>query len=221
MASSEKRIVHRRLSRRLSKPIQSAARKHACQIGEITLAWNLLQDGLFVLFWAIASDQRHGELSKAQAVWHSHRNDKAQRDLLLAVALSDSDLPKKLQMNLKWLVDRTNELASQRNDAIHTPVKFANFQDGLVIPIPQAFSGRKQAVQRMQQLPLAGTWRAIRGDLLVLADFCNAIYSQIVVSGFEGTPWPGKPKLQTVLAKQKPMRKRAKREKRTSTQVPA
>ena len=164
-----------------------------------------------MLFWAITSDRRHAEHAKAQAIWHSHRSDKAQRDMLLAVALSDGQLPKKFQANVKWLVERANELAIQRNDAIHTPVKFANFQGGLVVPIPQAISGRKQAVERMQQLPLAGTWRAVRGDLLILADFCNAIYSQIVVSGFDGIPWPSQPKLKTLSVKQRPVRKRAKR----------
>jgi len=190
-------IARRRLSRRLHKTIQSAARRHARQIGEIVLAWNLLQDTLFVLFWVVVTHSRHEEHEKALAIWHSFQNDKSQRDMLLATARADKRLPKKLLAHLKWIVDRSTDLSVARNIAVHTPVKFASIQGVGVIPIPDAMSGRKQAVAKLRDAPLAATWRRTRGDLIVLADFCSAIYSHIVATGLAG-PWPHRPSLLSV-----------------------
>jgi hypothetical protein len=212
-------IAKGRLSRRLHKPIQSAARKHARQIGEIALAWNLLQDALFVLFWVVATQSRHEEHSKAHAIWHSFQSDKAQRDMLLATARADQRIPKKLLDHIKWVVECTGKLAPFRNDAIHTPVKFAVFQGGKVVPIPQALSGRIQAVERLKALPLAATWRIVRGDILVLANFCGAIYAHVVVTGLAG-PWPSRPPLRAIPRKARVSSKKARRRRPAKRQHP-
>jgi len=209
------RTAKRKLSRRVPKLIQSSARKHARQIGEIALAWNALQDALFVLFWAIATENRYEDYHKAHAIWHTLQSDRLQRELLMAVANANLNLPKRLVGHLKWVVERTAKLSEFRNDAIHTPVRFVPLTSGQAIPIPAEISARKQAVERLRQTPTAQTWRRVRGDLIVLADFCNAIYGHIVVSGLS-TTWPDRPRLLTITSKARKRRKSILRERKLS-----
>jgi hypothetical protein len=197
----------RRLSRRIPKSIQFAVRKHARQIGEIALAWNALQDALFVIFWTTATENRDDDYSIAYAIWHTFQSDRSQRELLMAVATANAKLPKGLVGHLKWAVDRASELSTFRNDAVHTPVRFIPISGGQPIPIPDEISARKQAVERLRRNPTARTWRLVRGDLIVLADFCNAIYGNIVVSGLS-TTWPDRPRLLALPSKVRKRRKK-------------
>src|ERR1700730_1437214 len=129
--------IKRRLSRRIHKSVQSGARKYARQMGEIALAWNALQDGLFILFWIVSTNRRQQEYPIAHAIWHSFQSDKAQREMLLAVASANPLLPRKLVDHLKWLVKLTTDLSAYRNAVLHTPVKFAAGISGYVEAIPQ------------------------------------------------------------------------------------
>jgi len=61
----------------------------------------------------------------ALAIWYSTKSDRAQRDMLRAAFTGATprrwkELPKALD-DLKWLVDRVDEVAEERNNAIHAP----------------------------------------------------------------------------------------------------
>jgi|SRR5712691_2980420 len=206
------------LSRRIPKEIQAAARKHARHIGEIVLAWTALQDSLFCLFWIVSTDHRYEDYPKSYAIWHMFQSDKSQRNMILEVARANTKLPKKLLAHIKWAVARTEDLSSFRNDAVHTPIKIRPYSSSptVLVPMPNPVSARKTAVERLMKKPTAKVWHSVRGDLVILAKFCDAIYSRIVVAGFSG-PWPNRPHLQNV---PRSSRKRRKNIGRGTTMLP-
>lgn len=190
MPNTPTQITKHNLSRRIPKEFQSAARKHARQIGEVALAWNHLQDALFNLFWVFTTEgtqkNKRDRWPISHAIWHSFQSDKAQREMLLVVVKADARVPQKLRGQIKWIVDHTKKLGTFRNDAVHTPIKFALWPSGDVDTLPQAASGRTSAIERLIKAPLSGTWRRTRGDLVILAAFCHEISSPVLA----GRPFP-------------------------------
>jgi hypothetical protein len=181
-------VARRKLSRRRPKEFRVAAGKHARQIGEIALAWNALQHSFFVLFYKILNDY-----PRAHAIWHSLKSDRAQREMLLSVAIVSDRLPKSLIGHLAWAVRSATKLSEFRNIVIHTPVMYLD-SSGRVLTVPNAVSAKRSTVKRLRIEPIAKRWRLIRGDLIILTDFCHAIYEHIVVGGLSAS-WPHRPTL--------------------------
>jgi hypothetical protein len=145
-------------ARRPDSRIRKAAQQHARQIGEIAIASNFLHGGLFRLFWTVL-DKRDVGYQMAHAIWHSHTTDRAQRELLLSIATTafhDKRRVPRILANIRWLIDRAGALSTYRNDAIHTPVRFAPYPRTPAAVVLDAASGRKQKVDRMEKLRLFG-----------------------------------------------------------------
>jgi len=83
-------------------------------------AWNYLHEKLGQLFVVISGADR----DIALAIWYSTDSDRTQRSILKAAIAASVDrrneLPKASE-DLKWLLDRADEVAEQRNNAIHAP----------------------------------------------------------------------------------------------------
>jgi hypothetical protein len=95
---------------------------YASAVGKVVHSWNYLQEYLGHLFSVVTGLPP----VTAFAIWYSTDNDRAQRNMLQAVVLSN-DLSKwnprfpKATSDTLWLINRADALADQRNDAIHTP----------------------------------------------------------------------------------------------------
>src|SRR5271166_6322302 len=102
-------------------------RPYVTALGQFALAWNDLQESLGALFWTIMSPRPvEGAFvhSEALHVWHAIKSDRSQREMLKTAInhlTIDWQRPK-LVGETNWLVDRANELANWRNDAIHSPL---------------------------------------------------------------------------------------------------
>jgi hypothetical protein len=111
--------------------IEKVFAPHAREVGKLVASWNQLQERLDELFSVIVRKDHPGI---ALAIWYSTRSDLAQRQMLRAsseAAAAAGLFPEQAKKeDIKWLLDRTNELAQQRNDAIHAPVAFFTDQDG-------------------------------------------------------------------------------------------
>lgn len=205
-----------KLSRRIPPGFQAAARKYARQIGEIALAWNHLQDALFTVFFALTTDgsieDRHRKHWLSHGIWHSFQSDKAQREMLLELAKKHPGVSPAFFERLKWAVDRTAELGAYRNAVVHTPVKYVSWQ-GEIIANPATSSARTGAVERLKVQPVSGNWRRARGDILVVADYCNAL-RLLLLQGAKRPAWPNKPALLTLPRKGGTPRKKSRRRNR-------
>jgi hypothetical protein len=94
---------------------------YAASVGKVAHAWNSLHERLGVLFAAVTGMERNVALS----IWYSVQSDRAQREMLkAAVYATNSQRSEKLPKapdDLKWLLDRAEEVANARNNAVHAP----------------------------------------------------------------------------------------------------
>jgi hypothetical protein len=103
-------------------------RPYVAALGQLTLAWNDLQESLAALFWTtmLYSPPLAGDFVNYTPlwVWHSIKSDRSQREMLKA-AIDHSHTAWKRPSFVndgKWLLDRAGELEDARNDAIHSPL---------------------------------------------------------------------------------------------------
>jgi hypothetical protein len=180
-----------------------AIERYARQVGEILYAWNELQSALFGVFWGLTETNDTHSHEIALAIWHSFQSDRAQREMLLAVA--EAKLPPRSRAitSIRWLKRATDELAIYRNDAAHTPI-------GTTEPIgPDYFVTRQSVIARFVEKSPETVWRRVRGDLLRLAEFAEAI--QFSFGALQ--PLPRRPRLLIV----PPQKRRGRRRSRDRT----
>ena len=113
----------KRASARPADAVEAAFEEYYLAVGKVARAWNRLHEYLGQLF-VIASGADWKQPWVALAIWYSVKSDRIQRDMLRAAVNAKSGrwekLPKALD-DLKWLLDRCDELAEHRNDAVHAP----------------------------------------------------------------------------------------------------
>jgi hypothetical protein len=94
---------------------------YVAAVGKVAHAWNYLHERLGVLFVAVTGMERNVALS----IWYSVKSDHAQREMLkAAIDATNSERSKRMPNapdDLKWLLDRADELAEARNNAVHAP----------------------------------------------------------------------------------------------------
>lgn len=84
-------------------------------IGHVTLQWNNVQFWYFILFRTLLHDATY----TAHSVFFAIRTDRAQRDMLQHLASLELEHHAELLGELKALIERGNQLAGRRNDALH------------------------------------------------------------------------------------------------------
>ena len=189
-----------RTSRRPMQFVEKEVDEHIRHVGEITFAWTQLQAALFAIFYALL--RREHKL--AHGIWHSIRNDSAQRDMLLAAAEAKLSKKHKSVLNqIKWIVDCTSALSTHRNDLTHTPLALDYDGDaGVTYTIPDFVSGREASVTRLRQHNDRSQWRKVSGDLRALESYAR--YIGVRIMGGVNRPisgsWPRRPKLQSLVA---------------------
>lgn len=167
-------------------------RAHARQIGEIAIAWNWLHTSCFRIFQILSEAKNPRHLNIAHAIWHSLRSDSEQRQLMLNVA-RHSLLPKsRVYLQIKWLKETADRLASSRNDPVHTPIALLTLGSGKTEIVPDIFYARREAVDRLQKSPLGKNWQKIRGDIRVLSLFASIISRNLEDAQL---PLPRKPRM--------------------------
>jgi hypothetical protein len=90
--------------------------EHAELIGRVTVAWNDLNQILSILFEMLSGLPPE----KANAIYSTPQSDRAQRDMLMAVAKIALEPHPSIWLPFKTCMEGINSLSSQRNAAIHT-----------------------------------------------------------------------------------------------------
>lgn len=194
------------LSRRGHRYGRDMEAKHARHLGEVIHAWNCAHGALFLIF---AELQEPGDYAAASRLWHVAQSDKAQRDMLGALAEVRFKAKKPYLNGLKWALTALAELSQIRNATAHT--EMVVYYDKM-IPGLATKDGHSKTLER---LPLAKTWVKLRGDLRVIANYLQIIHLSMELS----TPRPltRRPRLQCVRSKSAAIQKRrnlAKKEAR-------
>jgi hypothetical protein len=167
-------------------------RPYANEIGWIVYEWNRLQENLGELFATLVKPKHH---SLGIGIWHSVSNDRAQRKMLRKAL---SALEKKLKFpeaaeDIRWILSNADDLAEQRNDAVHSPFVFAidAGTDTLTL-MPLYFLGNPRAAN-LQNKDLLKEFASYRERASVLASFAERL--RIALSHPDHFKMPERPAL--------------------------
>jgi hypothetical protein len=180
-------------------------------IGQLTLAWNSLQEAMAHTFEILLTDSvRPSEYDKAlqiRAAWHAARSDHTQRQMLLAAASNATGAEirgfPKLATDLIWVVKKVDDLSVSRNAIIHSPLTivsgkanelaqylwpdFRSDEPDRVVPV---YMTGNQLALRLSQKDLLAEFRWCRDSALVYRDFVAHINRAL---GSAGYSWPNRP----------------------------
>jgi hypothetical protein len=195
----------RRHAKRTDEEARVAFEVYALAVGKVVHAWNYLHEALGqLLYYVTDPDDGRAALSK----WYSIKDDRRQRAMLRAVVLrapEDRWPPQALAAteDVIWLLDRADQLADERNDAIHAPVSMVTDCTGMVVhasiaayvnghPRARKLWGKRLVVEFERCEKVAG----------VLSSFAGEAVMALVN---ERHPWPARPSLPLRVLEQEPL----------------
>jgi hypothetical protein len=164
---------------------------YVAAVGRVAYAWNYLHERLGVLFVAVTGMERNVALS----IWYSVKSDRAQRDMLkAAIDATNSERSTKWPEapdDLKWLLERANELAEARNNAVHAPCSL--YINGSASQMRASFfDGNPRAKNLMgKELLVEFTWCERFAE--ALSRFAEMMGPAIALP--DRFPWPQRPKI--------------------------
>jgi hypothetical protein len=190
---------------KLKKPSISAVRRqmkpYALAIGELTLAWNQLQERLAMLFWN-AINIPHGDV--ALSMWNIVRSDMVQRELLKAAvksgAFNDRFNGQQAEADILWLLEKVAILSQRRNDAIHAPLALTLNSEGKKIEPHVALGNPRAKGLSNKDLMKELIW--YRETSFTLSIFAGAMHECLSRPKIK-LPWPGRPLLPSLGARTK------------------
>jgi hypothetical protein len=172
---------------------EQAFNLYVTAVGRVAYAWNYLHEQFAALFARII---RCDDPRVAIAVWYSSTNDRAQREMLrAAIEASEPDpgwsrLPDTAKDDLRWLLDRTNELGAKRDDAIHAPCELDASMPGSSEMAAMLLSGHRRARNLVgKQLIVEFDW--LERYAFALANFTWHV--RIAMNPADPT-WPERPR---------------------------
>lgn len=172
-----------------------AFRPYVVALGQIALAWNGLHTEMAVLFAAIMGG---GFSNQFFAVWHAIKNDRAQRDMLLAATKSLADRKSNQEREalieaVTWICEKANTVEDKRNDALHSPLwGYRRGLSGEAVVTPVTGLGHERAEKLATRKSLLAEFRWCRDASIVIADYVWAL--QRFLSGRTHS-WPETPSL--------------------------
>jgi hypothetical protein len=167
----------------------SAFRPYAVALGQLALAWNDLHLSLGMLFCTAMGG---GFVNPALAIWNTIKSDRAQRDILLAVAKASlmNGGHQKFAEEIEWICKNADALEDTRNDALHSPLWGAPRGPRAAVVSPAVGLGHVRANKLLGKNLLA-EFRRCRECSIVLRDYATKLDFAIC----QGRPIPARPKL--------------------------
>jgi hypothetical protein len=194
----------RRRTKRADEEARVAFEAYALAVGKVVHAWNYLQETLGqLLYYVTGPDDGRAALSK----WYSKKSDHRQRAMLRAAvfrAPEDRWPPHVLaaKEDVIWLLNRADELADERNDAIHAPVSMITDRSGMVVhaSIAAYVNGHPRA-RKLWGKKLLVEFERCEKVAAVLSFFAGEAVMALVN---EQHPWPARPSLPPLVLELEP-----------------
>jgi len=125
-------------------------------------------------------------------LWNSLTNDGAKRNILMAAAKASLNAAlerdKKAYEEVKWILDRTRELAGIRNTVTHASLTSTPTASNA---FPNAWPGDRLA-QRLEGYDLLAEYRRLRDTAILLRDYAGRLAQALAR---ERPAWPDRPNL--------------------------
>jgi hypothetical protein len=165
-------------------------RPYATALGQIALAWNGLHERLAFFFCGLMGG---GNVAHYYAVWYAVKNDRSQRDMLMAAAKADvsglSSYFPTLIDDITWVWKKCNDVEDARNDALHSPLISLHGEVH-----PNSYMGHFRAGKLAKKGDLMAELRWCRVASTVLSDY---VYELDRSTTDISRPWPDRPKWPT------------------------
>jgi len=193
-----------------------AFKPYAIEIGFLVREWNGLQEKLCDIFSTVLG-VKNGAV--ARAIWYAVQNDRLQRKLLQEAAKATFEKQPKILDAILWLVDKTDGIGQQRDNAIHSPVS-------MIITDPREFIalyfyGHPRATT-LKGKKLLAEIHLYREKAKILEKYASALEYQIRHQrtrwGDETLPLPEKPSLPSL--EQKTQEKVSSHKVRAKERIP-
>jgi hypothetical protein len=153
--------------------------EHAQALGYVALAWTQLHMTMAEVYAQLLTP---GAKRKSLATWHAIRNDRAQRDMLLAVAevvLKPGDPVLGDKHNgLIWFYNQMDSFENKRNDALHAPYTVIFEGLGLSL-VPDYSRGNPRALNLRERTDLAAELKSYRENILALDQHLRLIWGRL------------------------------------------
>jgi hypothetical protein len=107
-------------------------------------------------------------------------------------ATANRSLKQQARDEIKWLLDRSDELANERNDAIHAPVALFTDQDGTKLMTEYFFGNPRASSLKGKDLPDEFSWYEEKATVLAGYALRCAFHLPNPTSG-----WAERPRLPT------------------------
>jgi hypothetical protein len=172
-------------------------RPYTAALGQIALAWNGLHSAMAMLFCTVMGG---GMSNQFPAIWHTLKNDGAQRDILQAAAKDSfgyaSPVGAKVFEEITWINGQARKVSDARDDALHSPLW--GFKRGrpepLVVPVTGLGHVRAKKLADAQR-GLLTEFRWCRDSSLVLTDYVKDIDELLCRDPLPLLSWPERPSL--------------------------
>jgi len=173
--------------------------RFADEVGYLTWAWNALHADLCDLF-RIVTGIEGPEIPSS--IWHAIKSDRGQRDVLREAAAVRTQGDDECRAGIIWLLKEIDQIASIRNDAIHThwtvehdigkdPRKADYFISRKAIP-------DDRHGKRLADKPPGEVFRALSGYCMTLIQFSRFLGIRIL-GWNDGEPLPDRPTRPAIL----------------------
>ena len=176
---------------------REAIEAYCVAVGLVVYEWNDLHEKLAQLFALV----REGDRQEALTKWYAIPSDTKQRENLrcaIAEATSTSGRWKKSPRapdDLKWLLDRVDKLASERNNAIHAPCSLYLRGDGsseVMAAVRSANAGNRRA-KNLEGKDLLIEFHWCAAYTLRLGQFAGML--ALAMASPDHYEWPARPKI--------------------------
>jgi hypothetical protein len=172
---------------------------HALAIGRIVIAWNEFQEDLGLIFARLF---HRTDYRSALAAWHALENDRAQREMLRAVAKLKLGSESKAFRETNWLLEQAHQqLSNQRNFGIHTPL-IVHWDNRDNVPPERVFSmvpldmfGNRRAAA-MTGKDLLKEFAHYEEQIRKMSSFASLIEVNLSPRRVGPESWPERPQLQ-------------------------
>lgn len=194
-------------SRKIPQDFQGPLDEISKDIGEVVWAWNYCHSAFHRLFGLLVNPQVN---TIGFTVWHEIQNDSTQRKMLLTAARAAlKKHPRKCLAAIEWAVERTDKLGTKRNDVIHLAT---GIQVSTKRFVTDAISARPNRVKKYGNEPVHTDLPLLRGDLMAMANYVNAIWFAFHSSKLGS--WPRRPRLLSIAPVQRSSKRNAHRSRK-------
>ncbi len=173
--------------------------KHVAYIGEVAWRWNNVCVNLMLVFSHLVDPK---DYSIGRSIWLTLQSDKAQREILIALAKARLEHSPRILEEIIWICSQMGRLSGYRNAVIHAPVTVdvdLRYEDHVYVP--EEVSSQPH-FGKLGNENLAKVHKDLIRDLLLINQYVTYVFFHHLQP--ERWSLPRRPVMRVLLTKERP-----------------